>query len=44
MKLATLRRAVTLLQNVTRRDLEDELVLTIKELEEEIAKRLKEKK
>lgn len=33
-----------LLQTVTRRDLEEELVLTIKELEEEIIKRKKEKK
>lgn len=33
-----------LLQTVTRRDLEEELVLTIHELEEEISKRKKEKK
>jgi hypothetical protein len=33
-----------LLQTVTRRDLEEELVLTLRELEEEISKRKKEKK
>lgn len=44
MKTSTLIRAVMLLQTVTRRDLEEELVLTIKELEEEIIKRKKEKK
>lgn len=44
MKTSTLIRALMLLQTVTRRDLEEELVLTIHELEEEISKRKKEKK